>query len=202
MNRRPSRGTSATRTSSTPNRTSSAAFPNRSRTATALKSCPATTTSTSSGRLDNTGQAFYCIPWSSAASLCLYSGTPDADIDAPEAWAISKGSSTVTVAVIDSGVDYTHPDLAANYAGGDDFVFGDGDPMDDHGHGTHVAGTIAAAMDNPTGSSGTSGRRRRRGAQRSHPGLQGLSRRRDAATTSPFSRPSPGRSPTAPTSST
>ena len=100
--------------------------------------------------LDNTGQAFYCIPWI-FGELCLYSGTPDADIDAPEAWAISRGSSNVTVAVIDSGIDYTHPDLAANYAGGDDFVFFDGDPMDDHGHGTHVAGTIAAAMNNLTG---------------------------------------------------
>ena len=99
---------------------------------------------------DNTGQSFYCIPWISG-ELCLYRGTPDADIDAPEAWAISKGSSAVTVAVIDSGVDYTHPDLAANYAGGDDFVFSDGDPMDDHGHGTHVAGVIAAALDNLTG---------------------------------------------------
>ena len=100
--------------------------------------------------LDNTGQAFYCISWI-GGELCLYSGTPDADIDAPEAWAISTGSSNVTVAVIDSGVDYTHPDLAVNYAGGDDFVFGDGDPMDDHGHGTHVAGTIAASINNPTG---------------------------------------------------
>jgi subtilisin family serine protease/subtilase family serine protease len=100
--------------------------------------------------LANTGQAFYCIPWING-ELCLYGGTPDADIDATEAWAISRGSSNVTVAVIDSGVDYTHPDLAANYAGGDDFVFADGDPMDDHGHGTHVAGTIAASMNNPTG---------------------------------------------------
>jgi subtilisin family serine protease/subtilase family serine protease len=100
--------------------------------------------------LDNTGQAFYCISWI-GGELCLYSGTPDADIDAPEAWAISTGSSNVTVAVIDSGVDYNHPDLAVNYAGGDDFVFGDGDPMDDHGHGTHVAGTIAASINNPTG---------------------------------------------------
>ena len=100
--------------------------------------------------LDNTGQAFYCIPWI-GTEFCLYSGTADADIDAPEAWAISTGSSNVTVAVIDSGVDYTHPDLTANYAGGHDFVFGDGDPMDDHGHGTHVAGTIAASMNNPTG---------------------------------------------------
>ena len=100
--------------------------------------------------LHNTGQSFYCIPWI-FGDLCFYSGTADADIDAPEAWAISRGSSTITVAVIDSGIDYTHPDLAANYAGGDDFVSSDGDPMDDHGHGTHVAGIIAAAMDNLTG---------------------------------------------------
>ncbi len=100
--------------------------------------------------LHNTAQSFYCIPWI-FGELCLYSGTSDADIDAPEAWAISRGSPAITVAVIDSGVDYTHPDLAPNYAGGDDFVSGDGDPMDDHGHGTHVAGTIAAALDNLTG---------------------------------------------------
>jgi subtilisin family serine protease len=55
------------------------------------------------------------------------------------------------VAVIDTGIDYTHPDRAANYAGGIDYVTPDGDPMDDHGHGTHVSGTIAAAMNNPTG---------------------------------------------------
>ena len=101
--------------------------------------------------LHNTGQSFYCIPSIFGGELCLYSGTSDADIDAPEAWAISRGSPAVTVAVIDSGVDYTHPDLAPNYAGGDDFVFLDGDPMDDHGHGTHVAGTIAAALGNLTG---------------------------------------------------
>jgi subtilisin family serine protease/subtilase family serine protease len=100
--------------------------------------------------LDNTGQGFYCIPFF-PGGLCLANGTPDADIDAPEAWAVFEGSSNVTVAVIDSGVDYTHPDLAANYAGGDDFVFLDGDPMDDNGHGTHVAGTIAAAIGNLTG---------------------------------------------------
>jgi subtilisin family serine protease/subtilase family serine protease len=98
--------------------------------------------------LDNTGQGFYCIPW---LDFCLANGTPNADIDAPEAWAVFEGNSTVTVAVIDSGVDYTHPDLAPNYAGGADFVFLDGDPMDDNGHGTHVAGTIAAAMNNLTG---------------------------------------------------
>ena len=51
----------------------------------------------------------------------------------------------VKVAVIDTGITYTHPDLAANYVGGWDFVNNDADPMDDQGHGTHVAGTIAAA---------------------------------------------------------
>lgn len=100
--------------------------------------------------LHNAGQEFMCIPWL-FGPLCFYVGTPDADIDATEAWAISKGSSGLAVAVIDSGIDYTHPDLAPNFAGGDDFVFDDGDPMDDQGHGTHVAGTIAAAMSNLTG---------------------------------------------------
>ena len=102
--------------------------------------------------LHNTGQLFYCIPWIDGQQLCFYVGTPDADIDAPEAWAISTGSSAVKVAVIDTGIDYTHPDLAANYEGGYDFVTPDADPMDDHGHGTHVSGTIAAAMNNLTGS--------------------------------------------------
>lgn len=99
--------------------------------------------------LHNTGQLFYCFAWIDG-DLCFYQGTNDADIDAPEAWAMSTGTP-VKVAVIDSGIDYTHPDLAANYIGGYDFVSGDSDPMDDHGHGTHVSGTIAAAINNPTG---------------------------------------------------
>ena len=54
----------------------------------------------------------------------------------------------VKVAVIDSGIDYTHPDLIENYVvGGYDFVNNDIDPMDDYGHGTHVAGIIAAEDD-------------------------------------------------------
>ena len=55
----------------------------------------------------------------------------------------NKGAG-VKVAVIDSGIDYTHPDLDGNYAGGWDFVNIDSDPRDDNGHGSHVAGTIAA----------------------------------------------------------
>jgi len=56
----------------------------------------------------------------------------------------------VKVAIIDTGIDWDHPDLAANYKGGHDFVHDDGDPMDDHGHGTHCAG-IVAAVDNEVG---------------------------------------------------
>jgi len=56
----------------------------------------------------------------------------------------------VKVAILDTGIDYTHIDLDANYVRGYDFVNSDIDPMDDHGHGTHVAG-IVAAEDNGTG---------------------------------------------------
>lgn len=104
--------------------------------------------------LHNTGQMFYCFPIAEDEEWCFYIGKPDADIDAPEAWALSQGSSSVKVAVIDTGIDSTHPDLAANYIGGYDFVFDDPDPADDHGHGTHVAGTIAAAINNLTGDPG------------------------------------------------
>jgi subtilisin family serine protease/subtilase family serine protease len=99
----------------------------------------------------NTGQEFYCIAWV-FGDLCFFVGTSDADIDAPEAWAITTGSPAVTVAVIDTGIDYTHPDLASHYAGGYDFVHSTFEPFDDHGHGTHVAGTIAASLENLTGS--------------------------------------------------
>lgn len=53
----------------------------------------------------------------------------------------------VRVAVVDSGIDYSHSELMWNYAGGYDFVNNDSDPADDQGHGTHVAGTVAAARD-------------------------------------------------------
>ncbi|MCF6437025.1 S8 family serine peptidase [Pseudoalteromonas sp. MMG022] len=103
-------------------------------------------------------------------------GTADADIDAPEAWDISVGSRDVIVGVIDTGVDHTHPDLAANMwvnpneiAGdgidndgngyiddvhGINAITGVGDPMDDQGHGTHVSGTIGALGNDGTGVAG------------------------------------------------
>jgi subtilisin family serine protease len=69
-------------------------------------------------------------------------------------WTKSQGEG-VTVAVIDTGIDASHPDLAGQIApGGYDFVGKDEDPRDGNGHGTHVAGIIAAAVNNGAGIAG------------------------------------------------
>ena len=103
-------------------------------------------------------------------------GRIDADVDAVEAWQITTGSRGVVVAVIDSGIDFSHPDLAANIwtnpreiAGngvdddadgyvddvhGWDFVDVDNMPQDGFGHGTHVSGIIGAVGNNAAGVSG------------------------------------------------
>ena len=82
-------------------------------------------------------------------------GAADADIDAREAWDLERGHPDVIVAVIDTGADLDHPDLQPNILprGTEDWDFGDaGDavPDDEDGHGTHVAGTVAA-VDNVAG---------------------------------------------------
>ena len=83
-------------------------------------------------------------------------GKAGADIGAPAAWTVSTGIPDVLVAVIDTGVDYDHPDLTPNmWSGlGWNFVEDNDDPMDIHGHGTHVAGTIAAVADDGFGMAG------------------------------------------------
>ena len=119
--------------------------------------------------LNNTGQ-----------SVAGTAGTVDADIDAPEAWQMTTGSAAVTVAVIDSGVQLDHLDLAAGiwrnpgesgdrreYNGADDdgnglvddwrgwdWVDADNDPGDANGHGTHVAGTVGARGNDGRGVAG------------------------------------------------
>ncbi|MEW6714995.1 MAG: S8 family serine peptidase [Nitrospirota bacterium] len=104
-------------------------------------------------------------------------GSDDADIDAPEAWDIITGSQSVGIAIIDTGIDYNHSDLVGNIWNNNDetnctdgiddepnglvddcrgwnFVSNNNDPMDDYGHGTHVAGTVGAHGNNGQGVTG------------------------------------------------
>src|SRR6266851_2940075 len=108
-------------------------------------------------------------------------GTAGADISAMRAWAVTKGSDQVVVAVLDSGVDYSHPDLVNNIwsrppiimayrdddltpegpindVHGFNVVEDNGDPMDDNGHGTHCAGIIGAEGGNGIGIAGVNWR--------------------------------------------
>ncbi len=102
--------------------------------------------------LNNSVQAADVIPndpgWSSQYGLVA--------IRAPQGWALSTGSSSVTIAILDSGVDLGHPDLAGKVAAGYDFVNNDNTPQDDFGHGTHVAGIAAAQGNNGLGVAGVS----------------------------------------------
>ncbi|HVF03752.1 MAG TPA: S8 family serine peptidase [Frankiaceae bacterium] len=80
-----------------------------------------------------------------------------AKIGAPRAWDRETGATAaVTVAVLDSGIDLAHPDLAGRLVPGRDVVNDDLDPMDDHGHGTVVAGIVGARTHNKAGVAGTS----------------------------------------------
>ena len=107
------------------------------------------------------------------------SGTPGVDVAATQLWDIMEGAPGVVIAVLDSGLNFTHPDLqnvawtnAGEIAGngidddangrvddvnGWDFVNGDNSPADDHGHGSHVTGIIAANRNNSAGIAGLVG---------------------------------------------
>ncbi len=122
--------------------------------------------------LHNTGQYFPIADPPPAEAA----GTLDADIDAPEAWSVTTGSPDTVIAVIDSGIDLTHPDLTPSLwvntdeipgngldddlngypddVNGWDFEDNDPAPQDLDGHGTHVAGIIAAAANNGVGGAG------------------------------------------------
>lgn len=110
----------------------------------------------------NNDGTFYLNLWGPFLGT-LFPITAGADIDTNLAWDITTGSSDVIVAVIDTGVDYNHEDLASNMwvntgssdgVHGYDFYNDDNDPMDEHGHGTHVAGTICAQGNNKVGVAG------------------------------------------------
>ena len=103
--------------------------------------------------MKNTGQA-----------ILGYSGKTGADIGAEAAWNVTTGTKDVVVGVVDTGTDYTHPDLAANIWNNPNGVAGCAagthgynaiaascDPMDDQYHGTHVSGTIGAVGNNSVG---------------------------------------------------
>jgi subtilisin family serine protease len=83
-------------------------------------------------------------------------GTPGADISAPEAWGVSHGSDAITVAIIDDGVDLSHPDLAAKLVPGYDATGNGsgGGPSGDEAHGTNCAGIAAALTNNGKGVAG------------------------------------------------
>lgn len=73
---------------------------------------------------------------------------------APLAWPVTTGRVTVLVAMIDSGIDLGHPEFAGRIVTGYDYINQDLVPQDDYGHGTHIAGIVAAAGDNAAGVAG------------------------------------------------
>jgi subtilisin family serine protease len=110
--------------------------------------------------LRNTGQTLGC----GASCFGSPTGTAGADIKAEPAWTVTTGNGTVVVGVVDTGIDYNHPDLAANVWSNPGGIGGCAvgthgfnaitrtcDPLDDNNHGSHVSGTIGAAGNNGIG---------------------------------------------------
>jgi len=111
--------------------------------------------------LDNTDQSFGAVSVIDPITFEIeiiapaYTGIADADIDAPEGWAITNGSADIKIAILDSGVSCDHVDLDSKCLEQVNFVEDHGSPMDDLvGHGTHVAAIAAAETDNGIGTAG------------------------------------------------
>jgi thermitase len=82
-------------------------------------------------------------------------GKPSADIRATAAWEETKGDAATIIAIVDSGIDFDHPDIRSKIvSGGRDFYNDDWDATDDNGHGTYVAGIAAADTNNDEGMAG------------------------------------------------
>ena len=96
-----------------------------------------------------TGGAQARVPSDPLAETWTY-----AAVNLPAAWDVTTGSEAVVIAIVDSGVDASHPDLAGGVDGGYDFVDEDHDASDDNGHGTAVAGIAAGRADNGIGAAG------------------------------------------------
>jgi subtilisin family serine protease len=122
---------------------------------------------------------FYDLLWglnNIGQSVNGSAGISDSDIDAPEAWDTETGSNSVVIAIVDTGIDYNHPDVSSNIwvntgespdngldddgnghvddVYGWDFLNDENDPMDDNGHGTHLAGIMAGGGNNGAGVTG------------------------------------------------
>ena len=104
--------------------------------------------------LDNVGQSSGATvdPLFGTLIVPAFTGVADADIDAPEGWGVTWGSSAIRIAILDSGVYCNHADLDSKCVEDMNFVAQHGSPIDDIlGHGTHVAGIAAAETDNGVG---------------------------------------------------
>ncbi len=75
-------------------------------------------------------------------------------VQAPAAWDVTKSDSNTSIAIVDTGVQYDHPDLSGKVVRGYDYVDNDWDPYDGNGHGTHAAGIAAAITNNTRGIAG------------------------------------------------
>jgi subtilisin family serine protease len=118
---------------------------------------------TISQRMNVPNDPFFGLQWFFDNTGQFSGSSPNADIQATQAWSITEGSSSIIIAVLDDGVQINHPDLAAKIVSPYDAVTGDNDPSPfdtaitraEDGHGTAVAGLVGAVSGNNLGVAGT-----------------------------------------------